>query len=125
MTEPHQDHSHNEPPTYRYPHLPPAAAAHRPTVPAIRTIYHRDALTPRGIAITCARCHGQRNWLLICINSALFVRCRCTHEFREPDLTLADFNALFTHIERVYEGGLEEIYRSTGFDGLLAGAEWD
>jgi len=92
-----------------------------PGRPLIRTLYHADPYAPRGIEVRCAQCGARRDWLFIEVSGFHFVRCRSAHEWHEPELTKDDFDALFTEVERECEGGLEEIYRVTGFDGLLAG----
>jgi hypothetical protein len=89
--------------------------------PVVRTIYHADPYAPRGIDLRCPNCFADRNWLLIQTGNGHFVRCRCGHDWREPELTKADFNAMFTHIEQEFDGGLEDIYVATGFDGTFSG----
>ncbi|WP_052442674.1 hypothetical protein [Streptacidiphilus neutrinimicus] len=93
-----------------------------PGRPLIRTIYHADPYAPFGVEVRCAQCGARRDWLFIEVGGFRFVRCRAAHDWYEPALTKEDFDSLFTAVERECEGGLEEIYRVTAFDGLLAGA---
>ncbi|WP_079062684.1 hypothetical protein, partial [Peterkaempfera griseoplana] len=80
-------------------------------------------LNPRGIPITCAQCHARRDWLLLNVGEQVFVRCRCAHEWAEPELTREDFDAEFSHVERIYPS-LEEAARGLGYDGTLSGTYW-
>jgi hypothetical protein len=88
-----------------------------------RTTTHPDELRPRGFLITCAYCHASRDWLIVEVNAKVYIRCRCTHEWLEPDLDLAAFNDLFGEVTRVWNS-LPEVITSLGFDGLLAGTTW-
>lgn len=90
----------------------------------IRVVPHPDELRPCGLAITCLRCGAARDWLLLNVLSQVFVRCRCSHEWPEPALTRADFDASFTRVERTWDS-FDEAITALAFDGLLAGAIWD
>ncbi|MFJ9523377.1 hypothetical protein ACIRPK_34690 [Kitasatospora sp. NPDC101801] len=88
---------------------------------ATLAVPHPEPLNPRGITITCAACNAARDWLLIHVHPDLvFVRCRCTHEWREHDLEAADVTASCgeDRPEREWES-FEEMYRGLGFDGLF------
>ena len=91
---------------------------------AIRVVPHPDELRPRGLAITCTQCGAARDWLLLNVRSQVFVRCRCAHEWPDPDLTRADFDESFTSVDRTWDS-FEEAVTALAFDGLLAGAIWD
>ncbi|WP_063729202.1 hypothetical protein [Streptomyces sp. RTd22] len=88
----------------------------------IRTTLHSDPIAITGITVMCPHCGARRDWLVICdVLGRIFLRCRCAHQWHEPELTRADFNAM------VGEGGqkypsLEALARDTGHDGTLAGA---
>ncbi|MFE9427926.1 hypothetical protein ACFYNO_33790 [Kitasatospora sp. NPDC006697] len=88
---------------------------------------HPAELNPRGITITCAKCGACRDWLLLAVRDLVFVRCRCAHEWREPDLTRAYFDLHFVAPEDECErwDDSEDSMRALGFDGLLAGATWN
>jgi hypothetical protein len=120
VTNPHQD---DDPTTPRIPDYPLEMPPLLPGQTLIRTVPHPDPLNPRGFLITCTRCHATRDWLLINAAHQVFVRCRCAHEWAEPDLDLDTFNNLFTYVEAAWSS-YEEAVRATGFDGLLAGTTW-
>ncbi|WP_395295250.1 hypothetical protein ACF9IK_18235 [Kitasatospora hibisci] len=93
----------------------------------VLAVPHPAPLNPRGITITCAMCDSARDWLLIHVQPDLvFVRCRCTHEWREHDLgaTYVTVARGADRDEREWES-FEQMYRGLGFDGLLAGAVWN
>ena len=121
MTNPHQD---DPQPTSRIPDYPIELPPLLPGQTLIRTVAHPDPLNPRGFLITCTYCAATRDWLLINVAEQVFVRCRCTHEWAEPDLPLDTFNDLFTYVEASWSS-YEEAVRATGFDGFLAGAIWE
>ncbi|WP_019546678.1 hypothetical protein [Streptomyces sulphureus] len=86
-----------------------------------RTTTHADPITITGITVMCAKCSACRDWLVICDRrNQIFLRCRCAHEWHEPELSRADFEAM------VGEGGqkypsLDAVVRDAGYDGTLAG----
>ncbi|MEV7020893.1 hypothetical protein [Kitasatospora sp. NPDC093558] len=92
--------------------------------PVIRAVPHPGALDPRGITITCPKCDATRDWLLLNVRAQVFVRCRCTAEWHEPDLTPTDFDEHFTVPEREWDN-FDDAMTGLGFDGLLAGAVWN
>ena len=77
----------------------------------------------RGIPITCANCGARRDWLLLSVRHQVFVRCRCAHEWREPDLETGDFDSAYSGPEREWDD-FDQMYRGLGFDGLLSGVIW-
>ncbi|MGW2331595.1 hypothetical protein ACWC5C_38410 [Streptomyces sp. NPDC001700] len=87
----------------------------------IQTTTHADPITITGITVMCPKCGARRDWLVICDRrNQIFLRCRCAHEWHEPELTRADFDAM------AGEGGqkcpsLEAVARAVGYDGTLAG----
>ncbi|KQV20900.1 hypothetical protein ASE03_12620 [Kitasatospora sp. Root187] len=91
--------------------------------PGTLAIPHPGPLSPRGMLIACARCEATRDWLLVHVHPDLvFVRCRCTHEWREPDLEARDVAAARgENFEEREWSSFEEMYRGLGFDGLFHG----
>ncbi|BAJ29085.1 MULTISPECIES: hypothetical protein [Kitasatospora] len=89
----------------------------------VLAVPHPGPLVLRGAVLACAACGAERDWLLIHVQPELvFVRCRCTHEWREHDLE-ADHVAAARGEgagERSWES-IEQMYRGLGYDGLLAG----
>ncbi|GAA1146308.1 hypothetical protein F4556_003759 [Kitasatospora gansuensis] len=96
------------------------SADHRPVV---RAVPHPGELDAHGIPITCAYCRARRDWLLLNVRQQVFVRCRCAHEWHEPDLTRAYFDQHFTEAEHEW-ADYDTAMRALAFDGLLAGATW-
>ncbi|MFG2822637.1 hypothetical protein ACGFX4_24780 [Kitasatospora sp. NPDC048365] len=93
----------------------------------VLAVPHPQPLNPRGITITCTMCNAARDWLLVQVRNLVFVRCRCTHEWREHDLQTAHVTAARGNDgEPLREwASFDEMYRGLGFDGLLAGAVWN
>lgn len=90
---------------------------------AIRAVPHPDELDARGIPITCPNCHARRDWLLLNVRQHVFVRCRCAHEWHEPDLSRDFFDRNFTAPEHEWDD-YSTAMRALAFDGLLAGTTW-
>ncbi|GJF32612.1 hypothetical protein KNE206_53120 [Kitasatospora sp. NE20-6] len=112
----------NQPYThFRFGHQPQPAEPK----PATLAVPHPDPLNPRGTLITCAMCKADRDWLLIHVHPDLvFVRCRCTHEWREYDLDIADVESARSRSGVAEErewGSFDEMYMGLGFDGLFRG----
>ncbi|MFF2956999.1 hypothetical protein ACFVVU_37370 [Kitasatospora sp. NPDC057965] len=100
---------------FRFGHDPQPA----PEPAIVLAVPHPDPLTPRGIAITCALCGAGRDWLLIQVNGIVFVRCRCAHEWQEPDLEGGDVDIAHTNGPEREWTDFDEMYRGLGFDGLF------
>jgi hypothetical protein len=49
------------------------------------------------------------------------VRCRCGHEWHEPELTRADFDALVQHGAGAAYANVDEMLAALGFDGSFRG----
>ncbi|MEZ0064337.1 hypothetical protein ABIA32_000315 [Streptacidiphilus sp. MAP12-20] len=120
MTHPHQP---ADEPTPCIPDYPVEIPDLLPGQVLTRSVPHPDELRPRGFLITCAHCHATRDWLLVEVLAKVYVRCRCTHEWLEPDLDLETFDGLFGYVEAVWSS-YDEAVRAAGFDGFLAGAIW-
>ncbi|MFG3253286.1 hypothetical protein [Streptomyces sp. NPDC048172] len=87
----------------------------------IQTTTHPDRITITGITVMCAKCAARREWLVICDRqNQIFLRCRCAHEWHEPELTRAEFDAMAGEGGQKYPS-LEAVVRDTGYDGTLAG----
>ncbi|MEV3857613.1 hypothetical protein AB0J38_25200 [Streptomyces sp. NPDC050095] len=71
--------------------------------------------------MTCATCAAGQDWLLLCRDDRVNVRCRCGYEWAEPALDSAWFDdhcGPATGPCAPRETGI----RAFGFDGILAGA---
>ncbi|MBF9071813.1 hypothetical protein [Streptacidiphilus fuscans] len=93
-----------------------------PRQPPVRMIYHAAPLRPRGFAITCPVCAADRNWLLIHRPNtrAAFIRCRCAHQWIDPEFDLETFEAMYIHPELEFDNA-EDIIQAMGFDGTFSG----
>ncbi|POX43048.1 hypothetical protein C3486_02165 [Streptomyces sp. Ru73] len=92
-----------------------------PDHPRIRFTTHTDPITITGITVMCPACAVRRDWMVICdVPGRVFLRCRCAHQWHEPELTRADFDAMIDAPDRKYPS-LEAAARHTGHDGTLAG----
>ncbi|MFD8703761.1 hypothetical protein ACFV1W_14235 [Kitasatospora sp. NPDC059648] len=98
--------------------------APEPARAIIRAVPHPAELNPRGITITCTGCGARRDWLLLAVRDQIFVRCRCAHEWPEPDLTRADFDRHYVEPEHEWDD-FDTAMRALAFDGLLAGTTWN
>lgn len=92
--------------------------------PVIRAVPHPGELDACGIPITCPNCRAHRDWLLLNVHHQVFVRCRCAHEWPEPDLTRAYFDQHYTEPDRQWDN-FDDAMGALAFDGLLAGCIWD
>lgn len=117
-------HQADDQPTPRIPDYPIELPPLLPGQVLTRTMVHPDELNPRGFLITCACCGASRDWLLVNIAQRVYVRCRCTHEWAEPDLDVETFDNLFSYIEAIW-GSYTDAVRANGFDGFLAGTVWN
>lgn len=89
--------------------------------PRIQTTHHADPITITGITVMCPKCGARRDWLVICdVPGRVFLRCRCAHQWYEPELTRADFKAMTGEGGQNYPS-LDAIARDVGYDGTLAG----
>ncbi|MGW5017073.1 hypothetical protein [Streptomyces sp. NRRL F-5053] len=86
-----------------------------------QTTTHADPITITGITVMCPKCGARRDWLVICDRrNQIYLRCRCAHEWHEPELTRADFERIAGEGGQKYPS-LEAVVRDTGYDGTLAG----
>ena len=85
-----------------------------------RMVPHPGPLGADGVLIVCAGCAAGQDWLLMCRDSQVTVRCRCGHEWTEAALDTAWFDAHCGPAIGPY-GPREAGIRSFGFDGILAG----
>jgi hypothetical protein len=92
----------------------------QPSRPVVRMLPYPWPLVFGGITTICPGCGARRDWLLISIGHEIQVRCRCAAQWPEPDLNRSDFDALYSHTERLWSSP-EEAARGLGFDGLFAG----
>lgn len=61
---------------------------------ATRYLSHPPELSLRGIPVMCSACRARRDWLLINHGRDVWVRCRCSNQWPEPEINRADFDAM-------------------------------
>ncbi|MDW4911589.1 hypothetical protein RB628_41475, partial [Streptomyces sp. ADMS] len=61
---------------------------------ATRCLSHPPQLSLRGIPVMCSACRARRDWLLINHGRNVWVRCRCSNQWLEPEISRADFDAM-------------------------------
>jgi len=106
LTQPQQP---ADEPTPRTPDRPVEIPYLLPGQVLSRSIVHGGELRPRGFLITCTHCHGARDWFVVAVLAKVYMRCRCTHEWLEPDLDLDAFNDLFGEEAHVWDSLLDVI----------------
>lgn len=70
----------------------------------------------------CSACRARRDWLLINHGRNVWIRCRCSNQWLEPEITRADFDAMFASPNVESYPSLQQALIALGFDGALAGA---
>lgn len=63
-------------------------------------VEHPDELRVTGIPVRCPACGARRDWLLVHHHDHVFIRCRCAHQWHEPDLDTADFDTITNRAKR-------------------------
>jgi hypothetical protein len=86
----------------------------------LRTTTHPEEIRITGIPVMCSKCGARRDWMVICDRSTISIRCRCAHEWVEPELTRADYEAMID-VGGVDHPSLEAAAQAMGYDGTLAG----
>jgi hypothetical protein len=71
--------------------------------------------------VWCTACGARRDWAFINQGRHVWVRCRCRHEWHEPDLTRADFDALVLPGAGAGYANVDEMLAVLGFDGSFRG----
>ncbi|MER7582085.1 hypothetical protein [Kitasatospora sp. NPDC097691] len=70
--------------------------------------------------ITCPECRARRDWLLLETRKMVFVRCRCDHEWREPDVDVEVFEENFAYPEWSWQDAGDAMV-ALGFSGEFRG----
>ncbi|MFD4477184.1 hypothetical protein ACFWPU_13865 [Streptomyces sp. NPDC058471] len=73
----------------------------------------------------CVDCGAERDWLVINQDEHVWVRCRCGHQWYEPQLTRYWFLAAWMDDEGPAFATLEDAIVGYGFDGALRGSYWN
>ncbi|MFF9072762.1 hypothetical protein ACF1A9_10685 [Streptomyces sp. NPDC014872] len=86
----------------------------------LRATTHPEEIRIGGILVMCPACGARRDWMVICDRSEISIRCRCAHQWVEPELTRADYEAMIDVGGQDYPS-LEAAAEAVGYDGVLAG----
>ncbi|WP_406133216.1 hypothetical protein [Streptomyces zaomyceticus] len=86
----------------------------------LRATTHPEEIRIGGIPVMCPACGARRDWMVICDRSEISIRCRCAHQWVEPELTRTDYEALIDVGGQDYPS-LEAAAQAVGYDGTLAG----
>ncbi|WP_371602266.1 hypothetical protein OG345_05095 [Streptomyces sp. NBC_01220] len=93
-----------------------------PTGPgATRCLSHPHGLALGGISVMCSTCQARRDWLLINHGRNVWIRCRCSNQWLEPEINRADFDALIDSPGVTNYPSVEQCLVALGFDGSFAG----
>ncbi|MFC8015227.1 hypothetical protein [Streptomyces cinereoruber] len=88
---------------------------------ATRCLGHPGELALGGIPTRCSACRARRDWLLINHGRTVWVRCRCSAQWPEPEISRTDFDALIASPYGMTYPTVEQGLAALGFDGVLAG----
>lgn len=86
-----------------------------------RVVAHPESYALQGMPVWCTVCGARRDWAFINHGRHVWVRCRCGHEWHEPELTRADFDALVLPGAGVEYANVDEMLAKLGFDGIFRG----
>ncbi|MET9205507.1 hypothetical protein ACFVG1_00340 [Streptomyces bacillaris] len=75
--------------------------------------------------MTCTACRARRDWLLINHGRNVWVCCRCSNQWLEPEISRADFDALIAIPDGTIYPSVEQGLAALGFDGAFAGTYLD
>jgi hypothetical protein len=73
-----------------------------------------------GTVRACPVCEVDRDWLILCVGSDIWLRCRSGHETREPALNNAWFHQICGPVEELHQSKNEGVTKM-GFDGTFSG----
>lgn len=88
---------------------------------ATRCLSHPSQLSLRGIPVMCSACRARRDWLLINHGRNVWVRCRCSNQWLEPEISRADFDSMIAVPDGTTYASVEQGLAALGFDGAFAG----
>ncbi|MGF1425499.1 hypothetical protein [Kitasatospora sp. LaBMicrA B282] len=88
---------------------------------AVRGLQCPTELALRGMPVTCSNCTARRDWLLINHRRHVWIRCRCAHQWLEPEITRRDFDAMLANPSWTHYPTLNAGLVGLGFDGTFAG----
>ncbi|MER5613924.1 hypothetical protein [Streptomyces sp. NPDC002215] len=84
-----------------------------PSGPGVtRCLNHPRELNLRGIPVRCSACRARRD---------VWVVCRCSNQWLEPEICRADFDALIGIPDGTVYPSVEQGLAALGFDGAFTG----
>ncbi|MGP3948491.1 hypothetical protein [Streptomyces sp. 7N604] len=87
----------------------------------LRATTHPEEIVVTGITVMCSQCGARRDWMVICDRNEISIRCRCSHQWIERELTRADYQAMIDDgVGRDFPS-LQAAAQAAGYDGTLAG----
>ena len=86
----------------------------------LRCTTHPEPLAVTGIPVLRQQCGARRDWMVTCYRTPVSIRCRCTHQWHEPELTRDDFEAMIASGGTDYPS-LEAAAQAIGYDGAFRG----
>ncbi|MFG2862289.1 hypothetical protein [Streptomyces sioyaensis] len=87
----------------------------------LRATTHPAEIRITGITVMCPQCGARRDWMVICDRNEISIRCRCSHQWVERELTRADYLEMIgVGIGQDYPS-LEDAAQAAGYDGTLVG----
>ncbi|MCX5449846.1 hypothetical protein [Streptomyces nigrescens] len=92
---------------------------------ATRCLSHPDKLALRGIPVRCSACRARRDWLLINHGRNVWIVCRCSNQWLEPEISRTDFDALIAIPGGTTYPSVEQGLAALGFDGAFAGTYFE
>lgn len=102
-------------PQLRYETQPPAGPS------AHRYLRHPGEISLRGIPVMCGKCGARRDWMITNYRRDVWIRCRCRHQWLEPEITRADFDTMAALPDHTTYPTVEQALADLGFDGTFAG----
>ena len=88
---------------------------------ATRCLSHPRPLALRGIPVMCTACRARRDWLLINHGRNVWIVCRCSNQWLEPEISRTDFDALIALPDGTTYPSVEQGLAALGFDGAFVG----
>lgn len=92
---------------------------------ATRSLSHLPELSLRGIPVICSTCRARRDWLLINHGRHVWICCRCSNQWLEPEITRADIDAMIDIPDSTTYPSVDQGLAALGFDGAFAGTYLD
>ncbi|MFJ4532641.1 hypothetical protein [Streptomyces nigrescens] len=87
----------------------------------LRATTHPEEIRITGIAVMCPQCGARRDWMVICDRNEISIRCRCSHQWVERELTRVDYQTMIGEGIGQDFPSLEAAAQAAGYDGTLAG----